>query len=136
MVDDLDTAIEDVRAVVRMRGEAHLPAGVGGSYQRLTARAADLRVRLLTAASMSNAAQRDLAKTLRPGVREVEEMARRIAVFLASDSAADSLDQEMEHLDLLIESSRELAEPDFEVPIGDRMRLLRKRAGRRLRRDE
>ncbi|WP_436794212.1 hypothetical protein [Actinospongicola halichondriae] len=136
LVDDLDTAMEDVRVVVRMRGEANLPAGVGDPYRRLTTRAADLRVRLHAAASMSSAAQRELAKALKPGVREVEEMARRIAVFLASDSDADSLDDEMVRFEQLIESTRELAEPEFELPVGDRLRLLRYRASRRLRRDD
>lgn len=134
LVEQLDIAMADLRTVVRMHGQSNLPVGVDDAVRRLGARVAVLRVRLVTAASMSRPAQREVAKSLRSGVRQAESMARELAVHLASDSDSDALDADAEHLELLIEATRELDGPELDLSVRDRADLLRNRV-RRLRRD-
>lgn len=133
LVEQLDVAMADLRAVVRMHGETNLPPGVDDAVRRLGARVAGLRVRLVTAASMSGPAQREVAKSLKADVRQAESMARDLAVHLASDS--DSLDADVEHLHLLIEARRELDTPELDLSVRDRAHLLRRRVSRSVRRD-
>lgn len=135
MVEQLDVAMADLRTVVRMHGESNLAAGVDDAVRRLGVRVAVLRVRLVTAASMSGPAQREVAKSLRSGVRQAESMARELAVHLASDSDSDALDADAEHLELLIEATRELDSPELDLSVRDRADLLRHRVRRSMRRD-
>lgn len=134
LVEELDIAMADLRTVVRMHGESNLPAGVDDAVRRLAARVAALRVRLVTAASMSGPAQREVARSLRSDVRQAESMARELAVHLASDSDSDALDDAVEHLELLIEATRELDSPELDVSVRDRARLLRGRVRQSMRR--
>lgn len=134
LVEELDIAMADLRTVVRMHGESNLPVGVDQAVHRLEARAAELRVRLITAASMSGPAQREVAKSLKSDVQQAEGMARELAVHLASDS--DSLDDDIEHLKLLIDAKRELDAPELDLSVRDRVHLLRRRVRRSMDRDQ
>src|SRR5690606_14566462 len=100
--------------------ESSARAGLDDAIRRLGARVAELRVRLVTATSMSGPAQREVAKSLRSGVRQAESMARELAVHLASDSDSDALDDAVDHLGLLIEATRELDSPELDLSVRDR----------------
>lgn len=132
LVERLDTAMSDLLIIVRMHGESNLPVGVDVPFRRLEVRVAELRVRLVAAASMSGPAQREVAKLLKPDVRQAESIAQELAVFLASGS--DSLGDEMERLELLIEAQRELDDPELDVSVRVRASLLRDRVRRSMRR--
>ena len=134
LVEELDTAMADLSTVVRMHGESKLPVGVDDSYRRLAVRVAELRLRLVTAASMSGPAQREVAKTLRSEVRQAESIARELAVFLASDSV--SLGDELEHLEFLMDAKRGLDDDaELDISVRDRALLLRNRVRRSMRRE-